>query len=98
MSNILKIDRVILQHLIEEQGGTDDFTFVDSFYVEPWRWGNRYTLIFKDSVDNNWAYDFKTQTGDVDYASYWEGEEREQAEAYRVNPVEVRHTKYVRAV
>lgn len=97
MSNKLEIDRVILQDLIEEQEGTDDFTYVDSIFDGEWRWGLRHNLIFKDSADNYWEYSYKESTGDEFWASYQEGEEAERVTVDRVIPLEIKSYVYRKA-
>jgi hypothetical protein len=86
----LILSRDSLEELIGGES-VDDFTYVDTIYDGEWRWGNEYTLVFKDSVDNYWAYPYREQTGEY-YCSV--NDEAEQVTVDQVYPVEVKAVEY----
>jgi hypothetical protein len=87
----LTLARESLETLIAGQG-IDDFSYVTIEYNGERRWGNEYTLIFKDSVDNYWAYPYREQSGDHYYSSV--SDEPEQVTVGQVYPVEVKTIQY----
>lgn len=87
----LTLERESLEALICGDS-VDDFTYVTTEYDGEWRWGSEHTLIFKDSVDNYWAYPYREQAGDHHYCSV--NDEADLVTVEQVYPVEVKTIVY----
>lgn len=88
---ILTLARESLEALIAGES-IDDFSYVTTEYNGEWRWGSEHTLIFKDSVNNYWAYPYREQAGDHYYNSV--NDEADLVTVGQVFAVEVKTIEY----
>jgi hypothetical protein len=90
----LCIDPEIAQELAASSD-TEEYKFIDNTFLGEWRWGNEYSVVFQDSNENYWEFEYKESVGD----EYWSSIDSSKANfvaCHRVKPVEVVTVKYAR--
>jgi hypothetical protein len=69
------------------------YTFIHVEFLGEWRWGNEYQVVFMDSDNNYWAFEYKESVGD----NYWSSIDESQVKSvncYAVQPTQtIKYTK-----